>query len=354
MANRSQARKPEYDVLRIFSIFTVIIIHVIGNAFFGMDEIDSAWWNKLNLLDSGLRWCVPVLVMLSGALFLNPEKRISIKEIYGKYIFRIVTAFLFWSILYTVVNYCKYPRELDALHCIADFAISAILKPNYHLWYIYLIVGLYMITPILRQAISTCTDNLLCYWIGLMFVFGIVIPTLRDISLFESYFGSALDSMCMEFLAGYVFYYVVGYYISSRQIRYQKIVYAAGIIGYIATALGTIICSSHAGYTVAVYDYLYPNTVAIAIAVFVFFTKEGEKWSFSTKVSNTLKALSSSMFGVYLVHDFVLQLLNCCDITIRVFRSIAVAILIAVAVFVSCSAIILMLRKVPFARKHLL
>lgn len=354
MVDQSQTRKSEYDLLRIIAIFAVIIIHVIGNTFFGMDEIGSVWWNKLNLLDSGLRWCVPVLVMLSGALFLNSEKEISIKSIYQKYIFRIVTAFLFWSILYTIVNYCKYPRELDVLHCIADFAISVILKPNYHFWYIYLIVGLYMITPILRQVICTCTDKLLRYWLGLMFLFGIMIPALRDVNLIEKYIGSTLDSMHMDFLAGYVFYFVAGYYISSKQIRHKKVFYVAGVIGYIATVLGTIFLSNRAGYTATVYDYLYPNTVAIAVAFFVFFTKEGAKWRFPAKAGSVLEVLSSSMFGVYLMHDLLLQFLDYWNITIGVFQSIAVAILIASAVFIFSSVITLLLRKIPFARKHLL
>lgn len=354
MNNRLQVRKSEYDLLRIIAIFAVIIIHVIGSTFFGMGEIGSAWWNKLNLLDSGLRWCVPALVMLSGALFLNPEKDISIKSIYQKHIFRIVTAFIFWSILYTIVNYCKYPRELDVLHCIADFTISVILKPNYHLWYIYLIVGLYMITPILRQVICTCTDKLLHYWLGLMFLFGIVIPALRDVGLIESYIGDVLGYMHIEFLAGYVFYYVAGYYISSKQIRHKKVIYVAGVIGYIATVLGTIYLSNRAGYTASVYDYLYPNTSAIAVAIFVFFTKEGVKWRFSAKAGRVLEDLASSMFGVYLMHDLLLQLFDYWNITIGVFQSIAIAILIASVVFISCSVITLLLRKIPFARRHLL
>lgn len=354
MANRSIVHKSEYDLLRIVAIYVVVLIHVIGSTFFGMDGIGTIWWNKLNFLDSALRWCVPVLVMLSGAIFLNPQKEVSINSIYRKYIFRIMTAFLFWSVLYTIANYCKYPRELDILHCAADFIISVTLKPNYHFWYIYLIVGLYIITPILRQFICNCNDKLLCYWLGLMFLFGIVVPALRDISLIDNYIGSALDSMHIDFLAGYVFYYVAGYYISSRQIRHEKIIYAAGIAGYIVTVLGTILLSSRAGYTVAVYDYLYPNTAAIAVAIFVFFTKEGAKWSFPAKAGHALEVLSSCMFGVYLIHDFFLQFLTYCNITIGVFQSIAIAILIASAVFISCSVITLLLRKIPFARRRLL
>ena len=67
-------RKTEYDILRILAILAVIMIHVIGNTFFSMTDVQSVWLNCLNLLNSGLRWCVPVLVMISGALFLAPGK----------------------------------------------------------------------------------------------------------------------------------------------------------------------------------------------------------------------------------------------------------------------------------------
>lgn len=353
MVERSQVRKLEYDLLRIVAVFAVIMIHVIGDTFFGMIEIGSIWWNKLNLLDSGLRWCVPVLVMLSGALFLNPDKEISIQSIYRKYILRIALAFVFWSILYTIVNYCTYPRELDAFHCIADFCISVLLKPNYHLWYVYLIVGLYMITPVLRQVICTCSDQLLDYWLVLMYFFGIVIPVLRDVGFIEGFIGRALDSMHMDFLAGYVFYYVVGYCISSRKISHDKIIYAFGIIGYVATVLGTIYMSHRAGYTVTVYDYLYPNTAAIALAVFTFFSKVCSQWRFSRNTGRTLRAVSSSMFGVYLIHDFLLQAFTCIHFTADYFRSIGGTIVIAAITLIICSITVLFLRRIPFVKRFL-
>lgn len=348
-------RKTEYDILRILAILAVIMIHVIGNTFFSMTDVQSVWWNGLNLLNSGLRWCVPVLVMISGALFLDPGREITGKMLFCKSIRRILTAFTFWSVLYTIVNYMEYPRSLDVLRTIVDFSSSVWLEPHYHLWFIYLILGLYVITPVLRLVTRYASDDLLLYWLALMAVFGIIMPTMIEKSAFmNSMFGPAMNNAHLDFLGGYVFYYLAGYYISVKKIRHEKLIYTLGILGYLITVFGTVHLSRQASVTTAMYGYLYPNTAMIAVAIFTFFSKRVSLWHLPDRVSAFCGKLASCMFGVYLIHDFPLMILNKLGITIAEYPGMITALSICAGVFVLCSAVMLLLQKIEFARKHLM
>ncbi len=84
------------DILRIIATFAVIVIHVSASKWYH-SPIREFNWQIYNLYDSLVRWSVPIFVMLSGMLFLNPEKEITTGEIFRKYIFRILLAIIFWE-----------------------------------------------------------------------------------------------------------------------------------------------------------------------------------------------------------------------------------------------------------------
>lgn len=70
------------DWLRSIACFAVVVLHVSGGQeWFSAKEV-SFEWTIFNLYDSLVRWCVPIFIMISGALFLNPEKEIGIHKLY--------------------------------------------------------------------------------------------------------------------------------------------------------------------------------------------------------------------------------------------------------------------------------
>ena len=95
-----QNRTYYLDCLRVLATFSVMILHISAQNWYSTDVI-SFEWNVFNFYDSIVRWTVPVFVMISGALFLDREH--TVQQLYGKYIFRIVTAFIFWSVAYALM-----------------------------------------------------------------------------------------------------------------------------------------------------------------------------------------------------------------------------------------------------------
>lgn len=91
---------------------------------------------------------------------LKFEKKISIKTIYNKYIFRIVTALVFWGIVYGIVSLMGDSAITNykiTIHQIVHIPEKIIFGPPWFLyWYLYLIIGLYILTPLLRIFVAGC------------------------------------------------------------------------------------------------------------------------------------------------------------------------------------------------------
>ena len=89
-----------FDVMRIVAAFAVVFQHIGGQNW--PSSFPSAEWELRNMWVSLAQWSVPMFIMISGALFLNPEKPLVIKKLYGKNLLRIVYTFLFWSAVYVI------------------------------------------------------------------------------------------------------------------------------------------------------------------------------------------------------------------------------------------------------------
>lgn len=99
------------DMLRVLAIIAVLLMHTAGHR--SPNEVSTIEWQICNIFDSGTRWAVPIFVMISGCLFLDKNKEISIKKLYRKNILRIITAYIFWSLIYTLVfSTIKYYKLL--------------------------------------------------------------------------------------------------------------------------------------------------------------------------------------------------------------------------------------------------
>lgn len=158
-----QTRQHYFDFLRVLAIFAVIVIHVAAQNWYTTD-MHSFEWAAMNFYDSIVRWAVPIFVMISGALFLS--KDIPIRKLYSKYIFRIFTAFIFWSFMYAVK---KYMESGDIVQAFMYF-----LRGEFHMWFLFMIVGLYMIVPFVKKIAES--ESLTKYFLVLAFIFSFVMP----------------------------------------------------------------------------------------------------------------------------------------------------------------------------------
>lgn len=335
------------DILKIFASFSVVFLHVAAGGW-GVAGIETYEWKVFNIYDSMLRFGVPVFVMASGMFLLRTEKNLSIVDIYKKYIPRIVICFLSWSFLYAIYPVASGKIQFEQERFLREFVFG-----HYHMWYLYMIVGLYIITPILRKIVQDKKSTE--YFIILSVVFAFLLPFVSKVFLLKD-FEMFVRKFEVSLVLGYSGYYVLGYYIDNYEIKImtRKIIYMAGILGVVATAALTSIISLKTGKADSMfYSYLFPNVLICSIAVFVFFRYYVSKIKFSTKSLKAAGVLSAFSFRIYLIHDFFNIFLYEAGISAVNYNPVFSVPLIAAAVFAMSFIASYIIGKIPFLNKIL-
>ena len=89
-----------FDFLRALAIIAVVFIHFSADVAGQYRKIATPDWLSAAFYNGLTRGCVPLFVMLSGALLLNPDKTVSIKEVFSKRLPKLVIPLVVWSIIY--------------------------------------------------------------------------------------------------------------------------------------------------------------------------------------------------------------------------------------------------------------
>ncbi len=352
------------DLLRVVSVIFMILIHVSGN---GLNEaaVSSFTWNVSNICDAVSRFCVPVFVMISGSSFLDPEKDYSLKKIYKVKLLHIVTAFLFWSAIYAAWTTAANIKE-SPVESLGIMLLNLIVGP-FHLWFLFMIAGLYMLTPVLRKI--SADKKLTEYFMVLSFVFAFVLVFFRDISeklpltnMYIKFVFTVLDNVThnfhLEFLLGYIFYFLAGYYLKEFGIskKLSRLIYIAGVLMVVGTAALTYLWSVKKGENeIILYNYLYFPVCITAMAIYLFFRNEISKISFSPRMQGVIVCLSRYSFGIYLVHILVKNLLlSSLGITVTMCNGLLSVPLITILTFLISLIIVAIIGRIPVLKKYVI
>lgn len=348
----SQNRFLYADILRIVAMFAVIVLHLASDPWTTY-PVKSETWFTLNIINSLVRWCVPVFVMISGMFFLSPKKEMPLKKLYGKYILRILAALIFWGIILQIWDYIT-----DEVPFTANNILQIIYKvifgiPYYHLWYLYVIVGLYIITPPLRVFTANCTRRQLEYLLLLLFVFGLAEPLVNNLLSATNF---AYSFSTIPELSGYAGYYIAGYYFSTYEVnkKIRKIVYIGFPTSILLTIVITYFYSLHIGKAdELVYDNLLANTAFPTIAIFIGIKKLFENRNLSERNRARISKISINTFGIYLIHVVFLNLLAKYNVSYFRFSFYITIPITSIVVFGLSYFSTLLIRKIPIINQYI-
>ncbi len=345
-------RNVGFDVLKTLATLGVVILH---SASIEWKEISYATyeWNILNIYDSAVRWVVPVFVMISGAIFLNAD--FTIERIYKKYISRIVTAFIFWSALYACYEYFdEYEHSLKV-------TVLSFFKGHFHLWYLYMIVGLYMIVPLVKKIIAD--EKLIRYFLVISFIFSFLIPELVYVmtnipltAMVGKYAKIMIRNMYLDFVGGYTFYFIIGYYFTKIKLNAKQYVMMGAFcfFGILSTAVLTYKFSHILEKNCSEF-YSFTSVNVLFQALFVFSLYQLiNKIPFSPGAKSVILKLSKYSFGVYLVHDFFIlisdKFFHFNSITINPILGVPA---VAAITFVGAYIVSAILNHIPILKKYI-
>lgn len=328
-------RKHHLDLLRIISIFAVIVLHAAGRCVrYGTpDQLDG---QICQAFVSMFSWAVPVFVMISGALFLAPEKEVTLKSIYSKYILRLSVAYLFWSCIYTILFSTLRYYDFFTYYGVMNTITGTLRGGSAHLWFMWMILGLYMLIPVIRACLKNISDTVLIYWLIIGFVFCSIVPLFRNFGLFESIFGADMDTIHRSMFGEYIFYFILGYALEHRFAihKYRKLLYCVGVVSIVITVLVTALQSFVAT------DYFLlanhsPTMVFSSIALYVYCKSKNENNTQKTSKYQWLLFLTPYVFGIYLVHNLFLDSIGIAIIE-RFVQSLPLTLLMLILIIFTC------------------
>ena len=338
-----------YDVLRVAATFAVVALHLSAQHWADTDIYSTAW-QAFNLYDSLVRWTVPVFVMISGVFFLAGTQ--SLRQILRKNVLRIVTAFVFWSALYAAYAYFFNK-------CALSTAVTLFFSGHYHMWFLFMIVGLYLIVPFLRPIVRD--EKLLRYFLLLTLIFTFLLPQIASaVSLLSwqycAEFKALTGKFYYHFTLGFVPYFVLGYYLVRKEfsLTAKRVLYALGVLGFVLTVVLTSFASRLQGAaTELFYGYDSLNVLFVCVGLFVFAKEHLNFPNLSEKCHRCIRALSRWSFGAYLVHPLFIEsfdiFLHFNTLSLNVFFSVPLLTLIIGALSFLVSAL---LHQIPFVKKY--
>lgn len=355
MARTENGRLAYADLLRILATIAVIVVHISGS-WLGQAALGSTSWTVLLAYDSLAHWCVPMFVMLSGAFLLDPKKAVRLRDIFLKYILRVLIALLVWGTFYAVLDYGRSGHTFTWAG--VKSALNHVLwaDTHYHLWFLYMMIGLYLVTPILRAFVRGASRGTFHWFFLLCFVFYSVIPTLRSIMPERMALISAWSNQFgIRLVLGYVGYYVAGYYLKNFTLNRlaEFIIYILGLLGAVATVWGSYTLSLHHGsFSDVLLEYYTPNVACMSVAVFVLFRYVLALSEERSRRQHSIRAARIS-FGIFLAHDFFIMLLRHFDISTLSFHPILSVPVLSAGVFLCAFAVAWLISKIPLIGRFL-
>jgi len=347
--NEEKKSKPVFftiwlDNARILAMFAVVLLHVSAGVVLGNDVGTEYWWFG-NIYDSVVRWCVPVFVMISGALLLDSSKQEDFFTFYAKRLSRILVPILVWSIFFLAWAFFNNAAEGNELTGKELFKMIFSGKPHYHMWFLYMIACLYLFTPYFRKIVAHSSRKELIFLIVITFIMS---------ALNHAYgvFSSGETKLFINWFLSYTPFFFLGHFIRHDD-RYPSIFLLWGvfIISFISTFMGCYIVAINKDLNIGLYFYGYLSATVIPMSIsLMYILRTWNKPIINDSVTNNLSILT---LGIYLIHPMVLEIIEYKQYGAMSFHPMISIPVVACIVFVVSAGMAQVVYKIPYLRRSI-
>ncbi|WP_103069717.1 acyltransferase [Aquimarina sediminis] len=326
------------DNTRAIATIAVVIVHVSAPILYKFGEVSNEIWWVGNVYDSIVRFCVPVFFMLTGALLLS--KDYILKDFLIKRFLRIIPPLVFWSLIYICYHTFFVGDNSFTLYEFFRKVIKGLFQGSeYHLWFVYTLLGLYLFIPVLRKWIKYSSRKEVLYF---LLIWGVTIT--YGVPVFRNY----LPQITLINFTGFIGYIVLGYYLSNTTMTRLYVPIMLIVVGVAITIYGTYYISDQENlFHEYFYGYLTPNILMVSIGVFLFF----KTYIVGNKVVvRIISFISDHSFGIYLVHVLILSLLDKIGVNWELTTPVISIPLVTGICVVLSGTIVYLVRKIKYGR----
>ncbi len=236
--NQPSNRVFSMDLLRVIACYMVIQIHsgefyYIGDLGSVKQGSDPHW---VNLLNSLFRSCVPLFVLITG-YFVLPLKD-SMGVFFKKRLTRVVIPFVIWCVLYALYFFFQGKADwnqtlINISHIPVNFGVEI-----GHLWYIYMLIGLYLFFPIISPWLNVASKKNVLFYLS-VWAITLCLPYIHLV--YKEIWGECFwnPTPMLYYFTGFLGYAILGFYIKKFCSQKSKLDFPIGIalviVGYLIT-----------------------------------------------------------------------------------------------------------------------
>ena len=262
------------DILRIFAFVFIVMLHTL-NRQYGL----TVWMSGYAVISIG----VNLFIMISGYLLLDRTE--TVKEFFRKRFFSILPLFIIFNIIYIYFYNHSF------------ITIKKISAP--HFWYIYMILGLYLLTPWLRKVLQYAEKETF-YVVILWFLCNVLNPYMQ-------FFRFPKIPFSHFSITGFIGYYILGYYLKKYRYKLEKIPFICVIGVYITGFLISVLSTKYVLVTTGnrISDFFDKNSLGtffMSVSFFIFWIK----FNFKNR-NKVIRMISDSTYFAYLIHIIILH-----------------------------------------------
>lgn len=215
-----------------------------------------------------------------------------------KYVLRMVVVLLTFGYAYCLI-------ETLVTNGLTNLPMSVLLsarnliegKSWAHMWYVYMLIGLYLLTPMLRIFVKHADAQTMRWTLAILFLLTVVRPTVMETS------GLEIASL-VPIASPYLFYYLMGRHFADNPWS-RRMAWIATLAGGIGVAAMQIVASG-GSVEMAPPDNFFTSLYAMGL----FSLAQGSTVLEKAAESRVISSVSAYSFGIYLIHPFFLNLLN--------------------------------------------
>ncbi len=331
--------------LRLIALYAVIILHCSSPLLMQYGKVPSTDWWTADFLNALTRFAVPVFVMITGALLLHREYEIG--DFLKKRLTRVVVPFLFWSLVY--VWYSWYNEEItfgsDAWANIKQVLHLLKYGSAYHLWYVYMLIGLYFFIPVISKFVRNASEKEILYfliiWAAVMLIT-------------QPYLSRYNPSVDMHYFVGYAGYLVLGHYLAFKDfnVKYLRLWMILLFVFSIALiAIGSWLIIQYPKWPGTMfYEPVNPAVVMLSASIFIVVKLTVPK--VPPIITRIRDFAGKYNYGIYLGHALVLYFLDdLFGISYKLCTPIIAIPLTALICFFISLLLVWMINKIPFIGK---
>ncbi len=328
------------DALRLLAFFLLFCCHAADPFYASATYASGGEVANPEFVSWGTRWgslvrpCVPLFVMLTGVLSL-PVKT-SMTQFYKRRIPRILFPFVIWSVIYYMTPWITgvLGLESDIVRKLFAWAesdsqafsdgLTLVARIPYtfsflacHMWYIYMLVGLYLYLPVFSAWVERATKKekeiVLVLWL-----FSTMLP----------YFSTYVSHYCFgtcEWNAFGLFYYFSGFsgymllghyiheYVHWKLSRTLVVALPLLVIGAVITYIGYSYVMTLPSATPEMIElfWTYNSLNVVMMTVALFLVMCSVRINPKGRVANLLANLTTCGFGIYMIHYYFVYLGFC-------------------------------------------